>query len=443
MAVWSSVNISQLPNFRFDAEYYQPNYVELSQQLAKVNPLPIGEFAFVTDGIHASPEWVEEDGMRYFSAKSVKDNEIILHTAGQISIEQHRANPRTEAQVNDVLLTTVGTIGNAAVVDEDVLPANMDRHLGIIRIRGVDYVDPYYLATFLNSKYGVFQSIRESTGNVQLNLFIDKIKKIQVPVGEQFNRVGDLARQAYELRRQSKLIYQVAEDLLLEELGLKNIDVQSHSNYVALFSMASKSRRLDAEYFQPKYQITFEILGEHGMKLGDVAVLAKRRFQPTPLEYFNYIEISDLTDDGRAESNIVLGENAPSRAQQILKPDDIITSTVRPIRKLTALISSNQEGFVCSSGFAVLKPQSIDPEVLFVYLRLNIICELLHLLTTATMYPAVSPNDLMNLPIKLPSPRVSHEIVDKVRASQQLVLDAKILLQQATSNIEDLIERGF
>jgi hypothetical protein len=170
MAVWSTVKLSTLASgHRLDPEYYQPRYLVDSETLALSDPKAISTFAFVTDGIHASPDEVEADGVRYLSAKCVKDNAFALGDALQISQLQHVANPRTSLQENDVLITTVGTIGNAAVVQPDILPANADRHLGIIRIRADSDIDPYYLSTFLNCQYGRFQSLREATGNVQLN----------------------------------------------------------------------------------------------------------------------------------------------------------------------------------------------------------------------------------------------------------------------------------
>ena len=48
-------------------------------------------------------------------------------------------------------------------------------------------------------------------------------------------------------------------------------------------------------------------------------------------------------------------EEAPSRAQWFVKTNDIITSTVRPIRRLSALIESEQNNYICSSGFEISK----------------------------------------------------------------------------------------
>ena len=76
-------------------------------------------------------------------------------------------NPRTALRKNDVIISTVGTIGNCAVVDESILPANSDRHVGIIRIKN-EY-SSYVLSTFFLSKFGRIQTMREATGNVKLN----------------------------------------------------------------------------------------------------------------------------------------------------------------------------------------------------------------------------------------------------------------------------------
>jgi hypothetical protein len=441
MAVWSFISYRQLPYFRFDPEYYQPHYLSLHETLTKAQAVPIQQFAFVTDGIHGSPEWVDEGGVTYLSAKCVKDNFIDVSNAGKISSSQNSANPRTQARIDDVLITSVGTIGNAAVVDADILPANMDRHLGIIRVRADSGVDPYYLATFLNCEYGRFQSMRESTGNVQLNLFIEKIKTILVPIGDHYNRVGLITQQAYQKRKEAHSLYQQAQTQLLESLGLYNIDLSHQVAYTANFNDANRARRLDAEYFQPKHQRVLDVLRKTGTRIQDVASLVKRRFNPSQQVPFQYIEIGDIAGDGFAEHTSLMGEEAPSRAQWIVQPGDVITSTVRPIRRLSALIEEDQNEFVCSSGFAVLRTRNIAPELLFAYLRLPIFCEILDLFTTASMYPAISTTDLLQMPFALPSDEgVCQEIVSLVQLSRKARHEASQLIDSAKHQVENLIQ---
>jgi hypothetical protein len=230
--------------------------------------------------------------------------------------------------------------------------------------------------------------------------------------------------------------------LLTYELGLDKLDLSEGLYSVRRVSEVRESGRADAEYFQPKYQQLMARLGRSGRRIKDVANLASRRFQPQPGKLFQYIEISDLSGDGYLESETLAGEDAPSRAQWIVRVSDIITSTVRPIRRLSALIEPEQDGYVCSSGFAVLQPKGIESELLLVYLRLPIVCEILDLYTTASMYPAISTADLLNIPVTLPEGEaVQKEIVGKVRASRQARKDAQRLLAAAKAEVERLIEQ--
>lgn len=456
MAVWSSVNIGQLPNFRFDAEYYQPSYVELSAQLAKADPQAIGDFAYVTDGIHASPEWVEEGGMRYLSAKSVKDNEIILHTAGQISLEQHRANPRTEARINDVLLTTVGTIGNAAVVDEDVLPANMDRHLGIIRIHNPEQVDPYYLATFLNSKYGMFQSVRESTGNVQLNLFIDKIKKIQVPVGGQFNQIGELTRQAYDLRRQSRMKYLEADSTFLHELGVHNLELPEAKSFTAMFSQAAIDARLDSEHFQPKYYMVLDILQSLGpervVPLGELLSLITNGHTPYhhdlsegEVVFLTAEHISDFKINLVSVKRILAEDHLKLLARTRLSVGDILVTIKGKIGNAAVVEYLNSETNI-NQDVALLRLRT-QYHLYYVVGFLNSIAGklLIEQASTGQINPFLRLGSLEQIPIPLFSTDLMDRIGERVQetvlaaaaledAASQLLAKAKHVLESEISN---------
>lgn len=427
---------------RLDAEYYQPRFIKDAARLAKTAPQPIGSFAVVTDGIHASPDEVEEGGVKYLSAKCVKDNFFVLSDALQISNAQHEANPRTSLREDDVLITTVGTIGNAAVVQPEILPANSDRHLGIIRITDKDDVDPYYLATFLNSEFGRFQSLREATGNVQLNLFIEKIRELAVPRLHCEAQVAKLTRAAYGQRKKAVAAMNAAEALYVNALGLQPVKPHRGIGYTRTMKDLLTERRFDAEYFHPRYQQIIAQLRQSGLTISDVAHLSERVFKPSAHAEpdFSYIEIGSLAGDGEAEHESVPTDEAPSRATWIVEPGDVITSTVRPIRRLSALIRKDQDGCVCSSGFAVLTPKTkahgIEPEVLLTYLRLPLVCEILNLNTTATMYPAISTDRLLGIPIVLPAKPVRRRIVDKLHEAIEARNESKRLLDKAKKSVE-------
>jgi restriction endonuclease S subunit len=209
--------------------------------------------------------------------------------------------------------------------------------------------------------------------------------------------------------------------------------------YERSYTYVSTAERFDAQYFSPRMQNLIAALSQDQLTIADVAKLAHRRFKPKPGAEFRYIEIGDVTSSGTANSSPVASDEAPSRATWIVRPGDVITTTVRPIRRLSAIIRDEQNGYVCSSGFAVLTPTTIEPELLLVYLRLPLICELLDLHTTASMYPAISTSSLMKIPITLPDDPVRQRIVVKVQESFHTRREAYRLMEEAKALVDKAI----
>ncbi|MBE9080197.1 N-6 DNA methylase [Romeria aff. gracilis LEGE 07310] len=303
---------------------------------------------------------------------------------------------------------------------------------------------PEYLVAFLNSSLGIWDVKRRARISInQSNVNAQELAAVKIPLLslEFQERLKELFNQAHLDRLKAIDIYQQAEDLLLSELGLQGW--QPTEETVAVKSFAESflsSGRLDAEYYQPKQQKVMAIMRQSGLCIGDVVTLAKRKFQPEKEGSFNYIEIGNLSGEGFANSEVVAMEEAPSRAQWIVETNDVITSAVRPIRRLSALIEPEQNNYICSSGFAVLKPTQIEPEVLLVYLRSPIVYEILDLHTTASMYPAISTEDLLNIPITLPKETTRQKIAEKVRESRKAREQSKQLLEIAKTGVERAIE---
>lgn len=444
MAVWNEVSVKQLPYLRFDPEYYQPHYLNTIELLRKANAVPIYTFASVTDGIHASPEWVE-DGVRYLSAKSVKDNYFVLADSGQISHEQDAANPRTRARLNDVLITTVGTIGNAAVVNEDVLPANMDRHLGIIRIHASrDDVDPYFLATFLNSRFGRAQSLRESTGNVQLNLFIDKIKQLLVPVGAISNEVALLTRQAYAKRKQSGLIYAEAERLLLHELGLDTLDLSHELTYERSFREVAQAGRYDSQYFHPRYdQITerlsaiapTESIGQWGK------ILKGRSVSSYIPDGIPVIRSGDLVDLDALD-----GVKHASTDEDLfyLRRGDVCISSIGfgSIGKVQVFDKEDAE-YATVSEVTVVRQKKVNPYYLQLFLQSEAgQKQIERRITGATGQLHLYPRDVESIIVPVLPEEKQKDFEHLIMQSRQVKYQAAQLLETAKRRVEELILAG-
>ena len=123
-----------------------------------------------------------------------------------------------------------------------------------------------------------------------------------------------------------------------------------------------------------------------------------------PEMQINYIEIGDVNAvDGIKETSVYSFEKAPSRARRIVREGDVIISTVRTYLKAIASISSNFDGFIASTGFAVLTPKLIDSGFLGnIALCEGLIGEIISL-SKGVSYPSITSQDLTNISIPIPT----------------------------------------
>lgn len=459
MAVWSIVQFSKLTDVRLDPEYYQQKYLDLEYLLNLHNPIYVNSFAFITDGIHNPPERVQENGVVYLTAKCVKENYFSLTDVTSISLNQHLLNPRTQVKVGDVLLTTTGTIGDSAVVQDEIIPANTDRDVGIIRIHNQHQIDPYFLATFLNSEFGKFQTLREATGNVQQHLFISKIKKILVPIGEHFNKIGDLTRKAYDKRREAESLYAEAETLLLHELGLDNLDLSTQKSYVANFSETVESDRFDAEYFQPKYYELMKLLefgaNNKGWRLKNLGYLSQRPKYGTSskLEYLDkpihksvpFLRIADLDRLKFDPNNIkyISQETADIEKQSSVQTNDVLISRSGTLG-LSIVVPKELDGAIFGSYFIRTRPHKKELNPIYLSLYLNSLAGKLQFerSNTGAIQTNLTIPVIESTRIIVPPMEIQEKFAQSVLDSFNVENESKFLLEQAKHQVEQIILGG-
>jgi type I restriction enzyme S subunit len=118
---------------------------------------------------------------------------------------------------------------------------------------------------------------------------------------------------------------------------------------------------------------------------------------------FDYVEIGNVSHTkGIKDYERLTFKDAPSRARRIVKSGDIIVSTVRTYLKAIAKINSDKENIIVSTGFAVLRPHTIDGNYLaYIMLTEGVIGEIISK-SVGVSYPAITANELSNIKIPLP-----------------------------------------
>lgn len=431
---------------RVEAEFFRKRYLHEASALSKWPQKLIGDFATVTDGPHGYHVVDESSPVVMLTAKNAKDWFSDRESADPLALFVHEANQRSSLAENDVILSTRGTVGCCALVTSEVLPANIDQDVARISFDPASGFLPGFLIAYLNSTYGQDHMQRFASGMVQQGISLQKVREIPVPMlSERFQkRVSDVVNGALARRRAAVHTQSTADQTLLQVLGLKNWKPPEPLTFTRRAFETLTAARFDAEYFAPRVEQLLTKLSADGLTIHDVAPARHESFDASKHaeETFHYIEISGLRSDGTAASEPTPTDEAPSRASQLVREGDIITSTVRPIRRLSGIIAPEQDGHVCSSGFVVLTPTAIAPEVLLTYLRLPVICGLMDLHTSASLYPAISERDLLKLPIPRIAEETAQPIITQVRQAHAARQEAQALLAKAKRAVEVAIEEG-
>lgn len=166
MAVWSEVTISTLdPGFRMDSEFYRPEFLIRDNELSHIPLRSLGHLAFIADGEHGSVPY-SESGVRYLTAENIQQGYVDISEVRYVDEWVNKRNARAAVKAGDILISIKGTLGQVAVAEEWLLPANMNRDVAIAKIRS-PRLRSEFLAAFLLSRFGRFQALREGSGGVQ------------------------------------------------------------------------------------------------------------------------------------------------------------------------------------------------------------------------------------------------------------------------------------
>ena len=137
---------------------------------------------------------------------------------------------------------------------------------------------------------------------------------------------------------------------------------------------------------------------------------------PTAGDEFTYVDISSI--DNRTKRIIspkaIRREEAPSRARQVLETGDVLVSMTRPNLNAVALIASDLDQSIGSTGFDILRSKFAEPFWLFYAVQTNDFVQAMCRAVQGALYPAVRPHDIRSYLISLPPLAEQRRIVAKL-----------------------------
>ena len=185
----------------------------------------LGDVAIkITDGSHNPPKGVDErTEYVMLSSQNIIEDRINYNSARYLSREDfERENKRTYLEKGNVLLTTVGTIGRTAIIDNE---KNITLQRSVAVIKPTGKIKSEYLVATLKSDSTIKQLNKESKGVAQKGIYLNDLKKIVISVPpitlqNQFSEiVKQIDKQKFEIEKSLKETQELYESLMEKYFG--------------------------------------------------------------------------------------------------------------------------------------------------------------------------------------------------------------------------------
>lgn len=436
--------------FRFDAEFVKKEYLHIESKLKAKSFKTLSEVKIeVIHPTEIKRDFVD-DGIWFFRTQNLRPLKIENSNDVFISNEDVEKLSRNILKYADVLMTRTGAnYGQTAIYNLDK-KAIASSHVLIFRN---NFFNQYYLAIFFNTKYGRMMIDKGTYGAAQPEISPYYILNIPIPIfAKEFQKlIEGKYRDSERKLQQSKQLYTQAENLLLQEIGLQNFTPSSEAVNIKNFKESfSASGRLDAEYYQPKYEALISKIKNYkngfyefdyfidnfstGFAYKSETYLDK---DGVPLIRINNIGkgILDLSNSVRIPLNDL---NLSSK--DIANENDVLISMSGTIGN-SCKVPKNVKAVV-NQRIMRVTPKNINTDVLPILINSIIGQYQLERIGTGGVQTNISGNDIKSILIPNIEKEKQEQIAQLVAESFRLKQESENLLEVAKQAVEIAIEQN-
>ena len=352
----------------------------------------------------------------------------------------------------DILMTLTGDppdIGKVNYIDD---PINASWNQRVARVRLIPeqkyYIGNDVLYIILSTEIVRIQLERYAKGIRQRNLGNESLDRLLLPdlSYELQLSMQNCVKQIYLNYNHSKYLYTEATNILLDNLKIKDCNLADSSPSIkSVKDSFVTSGRLDAEYYQPKYDGLFSRLSKFESKrLGDI-VQIRKSIEPGSEAYQNkgipFMRVSNLSKFGFSDTEIHL---SPDEYGDVIRPKQN-TILLSKDGSVGIAYKVEQDMNIITSG-AILHLTITDNEFMPDYLTLVLNSVIVGMQAERDAGGSIiqhwKPSEIENVIIPKLSKEIQQEITNKVKESFVLRRESKRLLNLAKTAVETAIEQG-
>jgi len=453
---------------RGDVFYWLPEFLDIEKSVksgTNLQDLLIKNITYGHTPLGGKNTYTDK-GILFIRSGQLNDFFLDLTDNVYISEATHRKMQRSIITGRDVLVATVGaTIGAVAIIPENIKEANCNQAVGILRT-DEKRLNPYYLAIYLSSPYGKEQILRQSSGGARDNLDPFELKRVRVilPSITDQQKVEQIVKEAFQLKKEAEKEYQEATNVFLENIktyisGWDTLTTEAKRAFWLWSDQVDIASRIDPDYYSGEGMIN---------KLGktkSLGELAEIKIGKTPAfdDYLprgkrRIMKFRAITGRGidleNEERGFVKEEFFQKNKRNKLNEDDIVLGSAAHqahyIGKYLDIVDELPKEFAdgvltVAEIMTIRVDEALNPFVLLLFLRSRVGYELIQRQIkgqTSHLYPKdVAGIGIPEAVIKISKSKIGVEVEGKIQSSLTKARLSKQKLQEAKDFVENLITK--
>jgi type I restriction enzyme S subunit len=344
---------------------------------------------------------------------------------------------RSQVKPGDILVAKIGSIGKTGIYPKNarvaIIPANL------LKFTVSKEVEFNYIYFYLNF-FGLQNKIKAiATATAQPAFNVTKFRLLEVPLPP--------------LPEQQRIVAKIEELFSSLDKGIESL--KTAQQRLKVYRQAVLKWAFEGKLTNKNVMAGQLPEGWQRVEIKTITTKAEKvkSKEKKATDEFLYIDIGGIDN---SINKIVTykryqWKDAPSRAQQIIKFEDTLFSTVRTYLRNVALVDKLiYEDQICSSGFTVMRAKydEVVPKYLFYYATFEGFIQPLNELQTGSSYPAVRDDDVLsqyiNMPNKLEEQHaVVAEIESRLSVCDKIEESIEQSLKQAEALRQSILKKAF
>ena len=364
-------------------------------------------------------------GINFVKSESITDYKYLDSSIfDHITERTHVKMARSQLKQNDLLFSIAGAyLGKIGIVRDIDLPLNTNQAVGIVRLNenmaDVDYTYYYFSQKAMNT---YINKLSSQSAQPNLNLELLGNLPIKLPDLPTQKKIADVLsciddkialnnKTNTELENMAKTIY----DYWFTQFDFPNKNGHPYKT--------SGGQMVYNETLKREIPAGWEVEQlRHYLDCNKNSITKNQKF-----DYINYLDTGSLTENIITEFQVIKNtDSLPSRAKRIVKKNDILYSSVRPLLKHYGIIKAPKENMIASTGFIILSSKVDSRYNDFFYNYIILESNLNKLVSIAasnvSAYPSINPDDLLDLYIPMPKDfNLLDDFISKIQPIYELI----------------------